>query len=64
MKNDLPAIDYVQRSRDWMAFVIDHPEIWECGKTDWEAVGKLVIRLGDVLEKSKGEQNKPHEIPS
>jgi hypothetical protein len=34
-----------QRSRDWIAFIDGHREIWEAGKTEVEAAGKLVVRI-------------------
>ncbi len=33
------------RQSDFMAYVSEHPEIWECAPTAEEAVEKLKIRL-------------------
>lgn len=29
----------------WIAFLFERPEYWECGKTDKEAFGNLIMRL-------------------
>lgn len=32
-----------QRTHDWIAWVSGHPEMWEAGKTEDEAIEKLYI---------------------
>ncbi len=34
-----------KRSSDWMAYAFGDREIWEAGRSEAEAVGKLVLRL-------------------
>lgn len=39
----------VKRSYDYMAHIAGNTSIWECGKTQAEAVGKLLISLCKTL---------------
>lgn len=43
----MPTIDIIvtKLGNDYRASVSDVIEVWECGKTEAEAVGKLVISL-------------------
>ena len=34
-----------KRTRDWIAFANGNRRIWEAGRTEEEAAGKLVLRL-------------------
>jgi len=38
-----------KRSDDYHAALADNSRIWESGKTQVEAIGKLVISAGDIL---------------
>ena len=34
-----------ERREDYIAFIYGNREVWECGKTNAEAIGKLIISL-------------------
>jgi len=38
-----------KRSDDYRAWLADQPEVWEAGKNEAEALGKLVISAGGML---------------
>lgn len=39
-----------KRSDDYHACLDGHPEIWGCGKTQYEAIGNLVSAHGDTFK--------------
>jgi hypothetical protein len=47
----VPTTDIVveKRSDDYRAWLADQPEVWEAGKNEAEALGKLVISAGGML---------------
>jgi hypothetical protein len=47
----VPTTDIVveKRSDDYRAWLADQPEVWEAGKNEAEALGKLVISAGSTL---------------
>jgi hypothetical protein len=47
----VPTTDVVveKRSNDYRAYLADTPEVWESGKNEAEALGKLVISAGAML---------------
>lgn len=42
-------MEYVteKRSSDWIAYIKGHPEMWEAGETEDEAVQKLIVSRGN-----------------
>ena len=34
-----------RRSGDWIAFLTDQPAIWDAGRTEFEAIGRLILSL-------------------
>lgn len=38
-----------KRSGDWKAYLADNPKVWEAGKTQVEAIGKLMISTGAMM---------------
>lgn len=46
---NITDIQVKQRSSDWIAYLTSQPKIWECGDTQIEAIGKLVISLTRTL---------------
>jgi predicted RNase H-like HicB family nuclease len=47
----MPTIDVVieKRPDDYRAYLADTPEVWEAGKNEAEALGKLVISAQSML---------------
>ena len=47
----MPTTDVVveKRSDDYRAYLADQPEVWEAGRNEAEALGKLVISAGGTL---------------
>lgn len=43
------AITLIKRADDFHAEITNDPAFWECGQTEAEAIGKLVITHGSVL---------------
>lgn len=44
------AYESQERAGDWVAFVKDHPELWECAATKLDAVYKLVASRQQSLD--------------
>jgi hypothetical protein len=38
-----------ERASDWKAWLADNPKVWEAGKTEAEAVGKLIISASSII---------------
>lgn len=47
----MPTLDIIvdRRKDDYKAYLADNDGVWESGKTDHEAVGKLVMSAGHTL---------------
>jgi len=47
----MPTMDIVTKKRadDYHAALADNSRVWECGKSEAEAIGKLVISAGGML---------------
>lgn len=41
-----------RRSGDWIAFLTEQPAVWDAGRTELEAIGRLIMSLTayDVVE--------------
>jgi len=49
MKRHKMDIMTQKRGDDWQAFLVDNPGVWEAGKTDVEALGKLMVSAAGLL---------------
>jgi len=47
-----------ERSDDWIAYIDGHPELWEAGTTENDAIAKLYVSYPDILEEKIVVKNK------
>jgi len=45
-------ITVIRETDDWQAQITGHPELWDCGMTIYEAIGKLVVTHSDKFSAS------------
>lgn len=47
----MPTLDIIvdKRDKDFKAYLSDNEAIWESGKTDVEAIGKLIVSAGKMV---------------
>ena len=37
-----------KRNEDWIAYIAEREETWECGSTEEESIGKLVVTIREA----------------
>lgn len=47
----MPTVDIMveKRNDDYMAYLADNSRVWDCGKSEAEAIGKLVLSAHQSL---------------